>query len=300
MSSSKGYQKLFESNTGDISIILKNDSVLKLHKEIICVDSNFFQKAFESSMIESKSNEIDMSNYNESYIKTICNYLYTGTISFDLSDMELVELYILSDQLMMIELSSLIKTKLFTILNNFSDEDTYINLINTLYKNLSSEHEFCKYFIEQIFKLLKEPNNTYSSDIVNILKSDICFDSIIPGETKNGITRPTEFTSYVCCEHYHTNLILQDNLTFSTGTLKYNNISCCISKVLVHAIDLHTKEVDQQILDKSCKYLCCRHKKTDVLALLHVNKKYNMIAKLDIKIKEAFVNHMVQERISFK
>src|SRR4051812_38210423 len=94
------YNKLFQSNSGDITIKLADDTELKLHRDIICVGNNFFDKILTSNFSEKDSKTIDMTNYDPVNIKAICKWLYTNDIDLDIkingNMNKIIEIYMLS------------------------------------------------------------------------------------------------------------------------------------------------------------------------------------------------------------
>lgn len=117
--SSKGrnvYQhvaKLYETKEfSDITLIAKNGKKIRAHKPILIAASEYFSLMLNSEFTESNQHEIQMSNIDGNCLERVIRFIYLRETELPDDCQALIELYQVSDMLLLSELHKLVDTKL--------------------------------------------------------------------------------------------------------------------------------------------------------------------------------------------
>lgn len=234
-------RNLFESNTGDITLIFKNNNSKKVHKSILEFHSNVFKSMFASGMKESKAESINIPNFEEEHMIYFLKLVYGDN---DIKQLNISQLF------QLVQIADFYDCK--------GIHDFLINKLEDLTIDKNLEEMITAYYqfpdISQkikikIFKLLSQMfHQVYIRghddirDYTNCEQQfeDNCYDLIKPGQFERNLISKY----YTCCKHKSlskTYLSVASNLTVG-------NHKCCI--------DPRVTEIN----DKVCVVFCCEHR----------------------------------------
>jgi len=77
--------RLFNNTKYSDARILIRDVTLPVHKSVICIQSEYFEKAFQESFVEGSSGELRFNDGSGAAHWRILEYMYIGDYSDDLS-----------------------------------------------------------------------------------------------------------------------------------------------------------------------------------------------------------------------
>jgi hypothetical protein len=88
---------LFSSAASDITVTVGNETIFA-HKMMLCVRSEVFKAMFDSVLIESKTNTLNIVDFCASTVKNLLRYLYTDGFDPDLSMLRALDLIAIADK----------------------------------------------------------------------------------------------------------------------------------------------------------------------------------------------------------
>lgn len=314
-------RQLFLSNSGDVTILLSNNTSLKLHSYVInkCV---FFEKLLDTPLEESKTKTIDLQSYDPHIVVMFFEYMYTYTL-YNFKINMLMDLLKLADNFMFDELcisiSYFLENKI-TFLKKKNDiedlkeseQEILAQLCIMLVKNKTKPYlEKAYYYCINIFNDLLESDINYV-DLELIQKSDICFDTIKPNTKYSCGVKSAKYNTHYCCLHYYKNKIKHNHLLKPNTSTKINFINVdnekknrysCISFAIEQKIDLDNDDI---YLDMSvATHFCCFHKnkqsvpqKYDNMIAFSKTKKFSFFFKMNNEDKAVIINDLVATKMS--
>lgn len=175
-------RQAFESNSGDVRIILKNKKVLHVHKLILLTYSS---KKFDLDV-----KEIDLTNYDPTVVYFLFRYMYYDR-KFNANKYSCEQWFELLK--LAHEYSTNLINDIVIQVKNVFDPSNIFDIYNLAIKYNNKEIEMVA--LEYI-----------TNKIIKKIGKHICYDDIVPG---TGI-RPREHNKHLCCKHLgHTNNTLK-------------------------------------------------------------------------------------------
>ncbi|KAF2002433.1 hypothetical protein P154DRAFT_462410 [Amniculicola lignicola CBS 123094] len=148
---------LFNNTKYSDARILIRDVILPVHKSVICIQSEYFEKAFQESFIEGSSGELGFNEGSGAAHWRVLEYMYTGDYSDDLSsnfedDPPLLKdprVYALADMFFLEDLKALSTIKMQKKLQTLWTCDSFPDCIREIYASTpNSDHAMRSAVIE--------------------------------------------------------------------------------------------------------------------------------------------------------
>lgn len=246
---------LFNSNTGDVIVKLKNEN-LKLHSHIL------HQVPIFSTSLQNKT-EIDLTGYDPS-IKTFLQYLYIHKEPENNND----------------------KIIIYYFCKIFCMEDS--DKINDFIKKVCTDENVCD-IINLAERLQVDDIVEYGIDyiVTNIrLHSIPCFDSYTPGEIYTGMVKDRKYIIPMCCKHGDFSYTYSHKIDYYLRHYEMSDVKPCVYYTLKNIYNMNDdiNEKDKFVLPEECnKKLCCEHRdkcKIEFIDKLQNNIKDRILDKL--------------------
>ncbi|KAG8192268.1 hypothetical protein JTE90_002095 [Oedothorax gibbosus] len=139
------------------------DTILPAHKGILSVRSPVFQKYFEQDMIEKRTGEIVISDFEPKIVSALLTYLYTNTVE-DLTIEEFRQLFTIADKY---DVGSLMDRCTTLLLRNLDNETVCKTLKLADMHNNDIMKEIAAKFISENFSVLRT-----NPEFIRLMDSD--------------------------------------------------------------------------------------------------------------------------------
>ncbi|KAH7119540.1 hypothetical protein B0J11DRAFT_582072 [Dendryphion nanum] len=154
---------LFNSLKYSDATILIHDVKLPVHKSIICIQSEYFEKAFQETFVEGASGLLTFNDGSGAAYWRVFEYLYTGDYSDDLSkdfedDSPLLKdprVYALADIFFLKDLKTLSTTKLQRKLQDLWTSDSFPECIREVYASTPSSDRAIRSTVVEVVSVRK-------------------------------------------------------------------------------------------------------------------------------------------------
>lgn len=175
-----------ESKLCDVTLVCKNDIKIKAHRIILSSVSDYFRAMFTNNLSESFKTEIEMTNMDGNALKQLVNFIYSGTI--DLNDSNIFSIL---NAASFLQLQSVIKLGCDYLMNNlnvlncisirrYSEEQSLKELKLASYKYILDNFEQIAQNEELLNELTRnELNDLLESAYLNVTSEEVVYEALM-------------------------------------------------------------------------------------------------------------------------
>ena len=175
-----------DSKLCDVTLICKDDIKIRAHRIILSSVSDYFRAMFTNNLSESFKTDIEMTNMDGNALKSLVNFIYSGTI--DLNDSNIFSIL---NAASFLQLQSVIKLGCDYLMNNlnvlncisirrYSEEQSLKELKLASYKYILDNFEQIAQNDELLSELTRnELNDLFESSYLNVTCEEVVYEALM-------------------------------------------------------------------------------------------------------------------------
>lgn len=225
-------EQLFRLNTGDVTVNLKDDMKLYVHKCFLILSSDVFKQMFLTPMVETETNTIIMDKHSAVAVKLLFYYMYCEKkIMYD--DEKLDTIFELLD---------------LTSMYQMGDYYEYLSKMPVTFDNCEKILFYCNLYPTITETIYKKTIELFVDLVKKRISDNVCYDDIKPGEFQFGVSRSKKHTMKSCCKHM--DVKREFKLLVPQKHAKRDDVPQCIGYTVV----------DEAIPENCQTSYCCLHR----------------------------------------